>query len=354
MSESEPTKAPERVWINIPKEEREGVDERWWYEHPMAFETVEYIRADLANTPPVADAGLIDREVTARMVEVAFVQMREFGGATKAEVECYELACKEAAKMVRAIPSDLRSASVPTAVPTEWRCFHCDDVFTSREEAAEHFGDGDYEDETPVCIAAATTDKRKLVIEARKIWKELQDALAENESLEDRLSNFKEAAIKVTGKPDASYLDIEQAFDSLEGRLIAASTTVPTVAQAVVDAAIEIERELCRVGGLKYAVVFNANTFKNIISKHLPPVTPGGEQMRANVPQGWRPVEAYESETEILIVGKPEAEPEGLSDADYAAWFNSTHNCDAMGCGWSHVLYRIAKSVPVSEVNEDD
>lgn len=32
----------------------------------------------------------------------------------------------------------------------EWRCFHCDEVFTDRDEAKEHFGD--YQDDTPMCL----------------------------------------------------------------------------------------------------------------------------------------------------------------------------------------------------------
>lgn len=36
---------------------------------------------------------------------------------------------------------------------TEWRCFHCDAVFTRRSEAQEHFGFA--EDRTPACQVAA-------------------------------------------------------------------------------------------------------------------------------------------------------------------------------------------------------
>jgi hypothetical protein len=34
--------------------------------------------------------------------------------------------------------------------PLEWRCFHCDEVFTDKAEAREHFGD--YIDDSPLCL----------------------------------------------------------------------------------------------------------------------------------------------------------------------------------------------------------
>lgn len=49
------------------------------------------------------------------------------------------------------------------------------------------------------------------------------------------------------------------------------------------------------------------------------------------IPQGGTLVEAYETETEIIVIGTPES--------------RSTHNCDAMGCGTlSHVTYRLSKA----------
>ena len=36
---------------------------------------------------------------------------------------------------------------------TEWRCFHCNEAFTSPEEAADHFGESSFD--TPACRIAA-------------------------------------------------------------------------------------------------------------------------------------------------------------------------------------------------------
>lgn len=64
------------------------------------------------------------------------------------------------------------------------------------------------------------------------------------------------------------------------------------------------------------------------------------------IPQGAKLVEAYETETEIIVCGDPPSEPEGLTEEQYSKWYETSHNCDAMGCGtFSHVLYRFKKSI---------
>ncbi|MCI0391859.1 MAG: hypothetical protein MOB07_24215 [Acidobacteria bacterium] len=62
------------------------------------------------------------------------------------------------------------------------------------------------------------------------------------------------------------------------------------------------------------------------------------------IPNGGHLVEAYETETEIIVCGDPPDEPENLTEEQYAEWYETTHNCDAMGCGaLSHVIYRFNK-----------
>jgi hypothetical protein len=97
-----------------------------------------------------------------------------------------------------------------------WRCFHCDEVLTTRESAAEHFGDGDYEYEPPLCVEAATTDKRKLVLDNRAIWKDLQEAHAEVEELTGRLGGLQQIVSKATGKTDATSHDLHLALQRAE------------------------------------------------------------------------------------------------------------------------------------------
>lgn len=61
------------------------------------------------------------------------------------------------------------------------------------------------------------------------------------------------------------------------------------------------------------------------------------------IPAGFKRVEAFESDTQIIVCGEPEEEPEGLTAEEYSRGYETAHNCDAMGCGLSHVLYRFQK-----------
>jgi hypothetical protein len=109
-----------------------------------------------------------------------------------------------------------------------WVCFHCNEAFTTREGAAEHFGNGDYEDETPLCIVAATTEQKQLILTNREMWDELQKARQENGDLEDRLSGFEYTARKLTKKPHATTHDLEHEWDFMEGRVVAAESHAPS------------------------------------------------------------------------------------------------------------------------------
>lgn len=99
---------------------------------------------------------------------------------------------------------------------TSWRCFHCDEVLTTRESAAEHFGEGDYEYEPPLCVEAATTDKRELVLKNREFWDLLQKANAEVEELTDKLNGLEQVVSKATGVPDATSHDLHIAMQRAE------------------------------------------------------------------------------------------------------------------------------------------
>lgn len=62
------------------------------------------------------------------------------------------------------------------------------------------------------------------------------------------------------------------------------------------------------------------------------------------IPSSGRLIEAYETATEIIVCGEPPDEPEGLTEEEYAIYYETSHNCDAMGCGTlSHVIYRFNK-----------
>lgn len=117
------------------------------------------------------------------------------------------------------------STAVESTTET-WRCFHCDEVFTTRDAAAEHFGSGNYEAETPLCVEAATTEQKQLISTNRELWEELQKARHENEDLEDRLHSFEYIARKLTKKAHATTNDIEHEWDFMQGRVIAAEAAI--------------------------------------------------------------------------------------------------------------------------------
>jgi len=97
-----------------------------------------------------------------------------------------------------------------------WRCFFCDEVFRTRKAATEHFGAGDYESETPLCVEAATTAKRKLVLKSRELWELLQKANTEVEELTDRLGGFEQIVSKATGISGATSHDLHLAIQRAE------------------------------------------------------------------------------------------------------------------------------------------
>ena len=104
----------------------------------------------------------------------------------------------------------------------EWRCFHCDEVFRTRKAAAEHFGEGNYEAEIPLCVEAATTEQKALTLTNREMWERVQKAESEIEDLEERLSHYEYIARKLTKKPGGTAHDLEHEWDFMEGRVIAA------------------------------------------------------------------------------------------------------------------------------------
>lgn len=97
-----------------------------------------------------------------------------------------------------------------------WRCFHCDEVFEAPEAAKQHFGDGNYEREEPVCIEAATTELKTLVITMREIWERLQKVEGELEQAEHDRDN----ARYTLRQPKFAR------FEDIEGRMLAAEAAL--------------------------------------------------------------------------------------------------------------------------------
>lgn len=70
-----------------------------------------------------------------------------------------------------------------------WTCFHCDETFTERQAAQDHFGL--HECELPACVQKLT-EGEKAIIEDRREWRERAlKAEAHNEQLEYELGGMK-------------------------------------------------------------------------------------------------------------------------------------------------------------------
>ena len=93
-----------------------------------------------------------------------------------------------------------------------WRCFHCDEDFTDRQAAQDHFGLDCLE--LPTCIAAAI-EGEKAILEDRREWRNRAlKAEAENERLgyELHLERFdiRYGPLKAASRADAERKFVEQ------------------------------------------------------------------------------------------------------------------------------------------------
>lgn len=107
-----------------------------------------------------------------------------------------------------------------------WRCFHCGEICVTREAAAEHFGEGNYEMEMPLCIEAATLEMKEFALHLRQLYRELTGERDANERLEHENSGWRYIARKLTKKPAATTSDLELEWDAMEGRVLAAEAAI--------------------------------------------------------------------------------------------------------------------------------
>lgn len=104
----------------------------------------------------------------------------------------------------------------------EWRCFHCDDVFTDSEEARVHFGD--YLNSEPACkIGAGFMRKyREMEAEVSRLRTDIDAEVSSNEIFNARLEMLLNSYRPF--RQCRSVRDVFNVFDSMEGRAIAAES----------------------------------------------------------------------------------------------------------------------------------
>lgn len=107
----------------------------------------------------------------------------------------------------------------------QWRCFHCDEVFTDRQSAQDHFGLDDIE--PPACIQVLTEGERAIV-EDRRHWRNralAAESEAEQKAYEAHLLTF-DLSWSRQFRGARSLNEAFHVFDAMEGRALAAEAAL--------------------------------------------------------------------------------------------------------------------------------
>jgi hypothetical protein len=110
----------------------------------------------------------------------------------------------------------------------EWRCYHCNEVFTDPAAAREHFGSDEYETgETPGCISPLRDDEKARLLEvskAHEFARQCQQEAQESDEKASMLEGFQNELARFFGKvggaeartPHAAWLKLESTENALE------------------------------------------------------------------------------------------------------------------------------------------
>jgi hypothetical protein len=125
-----------------------------------------------------------------------------------------------------------------------WTCFHCGDTFTTPGAAQLHFGHTPMDD--PACRIKAG-EEYGLLIALRKIEKDYEALIDRMHELDGQIEVVSRERAEVLRAVKAGSLEeARNAWESMEGRAIAAEATVAEIERhypAIVEAARE---EVCR------------------------------------------------------------------------------------------------------------
>jgi hypothetical protein len=185
-------------------------------------------------TPVTHDPGDVRQVATsiAAAVDEYITSASEIDGWTLVGVE------QAALDVLTAQPSEVE--------PKSWRCFHCDEVFTTKAEARDHFGPDagfHFGQESPACIEKLTAGEKALVVEVREARAEAGRTAAENDLLGQQLAGF-EASLRQRFNGAASVHDAFNLYDSMEGRALAAEVEVERLTAALEKSANNTDRAI--------------------------------------------------------------------------------------------------------------
>ena len=74
----------------------------------------------------------------------------------------------------------------------KWRCFHCDEVFTDKRAAWEHFGDTGCVSDVPACVDPLRSDEKQRLTELREAREHAMNCQRESEEAEDDAAMYQQ------------------------------------------------------------------------------------------------------------------------------------------------------------------
>jgi hypothetical protein len=107
-----------------------------------------------------------------------------------------------------------------------WRCFHCNDVFTDREQAAEHFGPNLFDHTRPAaCVDPLRYDELARCRELRAARANVEQARRDRDAAEVDADNYHSMRAELRRLFGPGVVSPSQAYlvlDEMEGRALAA------------------------------------------------------------------------------------------------------------------------------------
>jgi hypothetical protein len=104
----------------------------------------------------------------------------------------------------------------------QWRCFFCDEVFKTRREAADHFGESLCDADVPACVDPLRTDEKlrlKELRDARAHAMKMQHEAEEVQNEADELHQYRRELERLFGKGRDTPYAAWQVLDVANGEI---------------------------------------------------------------------------------------------------------------------------------------
>ena len=176
-------------------------------DEPYLRESAGFVPAQLVRPFIEAAAGTSDFwDDRRRIVSLSY------GSLTVGDLRELARACGEALRA--------EAANEPTA----WRCFHCNELFTNKSCAAEHFGVTET-DGPPACVQMLTEGEKAIALSRREWRHRAEVAEAEKEQAE-YLANGTRWEIRGHWRDCWTINDVWHRFEDIEGRMLSAEAAL--------------------------------------------------------------------------------------------------------------------------------